>query len=265
MEIIRDVLLSGRTRDLEDGQRNAFAVLPGGYQVHDLEAVQRHPNRIVGSYSFRDVRSLADYLARFEAPHSIAFSDPDRFAIRVQIDHHEHGDGGEATPSHCGHTAAFIARFAPHYKLWRDIHGKPMSQVKAGEFLEERAVDLIEPQAADIMDMVMTFEALKKVEFSQSTRLHDGRRQFSYKEENEARGNVTLPERIRLRLPIFEGMEPDVVLVRVRYRIEDARLVFAFEIHDRDDVEMTAFERCEDALSAARPSLLLLRSAPRQP
>ena len=71
---------------------------------------------------------------------------------------------------------------------------------------------------------------------------------------------MTLPERIEILVPIFEGQEPDVISVRVKYRIEDGSLRFSFEIHDKDLVEQTAFERCEDALSSEVADLLILQS-----
>lgn len=234
----------------------AFMALAGGYQVHSLEEFQPAPSRIVAARKFRDVASLADYLGRFEVAESVALSRPTAGEIHVIIDHH----AGPGRPAWCSHSATFAACFTPEYAAWQAIDRKPMAQVQALEFLEERAVDVIEPTPADIMDIIMNFDALKRVSFKQSTRLHDGQRQFVYHEENEARGQVILPEMIRLRLPIYEGMEPDTVCVRVRYRIEDGRLSFAFLIDQRPAIELTAFERCEDALKVARGGLMILRS-----
>lgn len=241
-----------------DYDRAKFAFVPDDMSVVSLEEYQARPNQTRADIYFSDVASLAAYLARFEVPQSIALAKQSSNTIRVAIDYHDHM---AHTPSHCTHHATFVATYSDAYEAWRRAYGKTMSQVAAGQFLEERAVDVIEPDSADIMDMVMTFEALKKVDFRQSMRLHDGRRQFQYTEENEARGQMTLPERIKIRVPVFDGMEPDVIPVRVRYRIEDTSLKFAFEIHDHAQVERTAFERCEHALKVARPNLLILRSA----
>lgn len=233
-----------------------FMALPEGYVVHPLEDLQDAPNRIVAAPKFRDVGSLAAYLARFEREESVALSRPAESEIRVVVDHHVDSD----TPAWAKHTATFKAIFTPEYQAWRDIDRKHMGQVTALEFLEERSVDVIEPGPADIMDIIMNFDALKRVTFKQSTRLHDGQRQFVYAEENEVRGQINLPEMISLRLPVYEGMEPDIIKVRIRYRIDEGKLTFAFLISERPKLEMTAFERCEDALKVARPDLLILRS-----
>lgn len=238
----------------------AFISLPEGYDVHDLEEFQAEPNRIKTDYKFRDTKSLAAYLERFQKPETVAFSNSDTREIYVVIDHHD-TNGDEQVASHGDHRATFCAQFSAQYEAWRKIDGNMMSQSSAGMFLEERATDVIEPDAASIMDMVMTFDALKKVTFRQSTRLHDGQRQFTYNEENEVRGNVTLPERIIMLVPIFQGQEPEHIEIRILYRIEDGSLRFKFNIHDLQMVEDTAFVRCEDALAAeVKDELLILRT-----
>lgn len=233
-----------------------FLPLPEGFSAHSLEDLQATPNRMRGDVTFRDTQSLAAYLARFEKPHSVAFSNPASAQIEVEIDHHDHaGD----TPGFSEHRAHFHAQYGTRYKAWRDISGRAMSQLEAGVFLEDHALSVKEPDAATVMDMVMQFDALKKVTFKQSTRLHDGQREFQYTEENEARGNVRLPEEIILLVAVYEGQEPDRIRVKVRYRITDGKLRFQFDIHDREDLERKAFERCENALAVARPDLLVTR------
>jgi len=204
---------------------------------------------------FDNIGSLAAYLDRFETPHSCGFSDPDAEEIKVVLDYHNSG----VEPSHCDHVASFRAKRTQQYDTWRNISGRKLTQVEAGMFLEERAADVADPDPATIMDMVMQFDVLKRVTFRQSTRLHDGQRQLSYTEENEARGAVTLPETFTLLVSVYEGQEPERIKVHVRYRIEDGRLLFIFKIHDRQSVETAAFLRCEDALATHAKNLLLLR------
>lgn len=222
-----------------------FAALPDNWHAESLERFQDTPNRVDARPTFRDTASLVGYVNRFADPTiAVLTSSATARTITATLDHHK----TDGTPGWAAWTPSFAAQFDARFDAWRQINGRPLSQIKAGQFLEERAVDVIEPDAATIMDMVMQFDALKKVTFKQSTRLHDGQRQFQYIEENEARGAVTLPEKIKLRLPIFDGMEPDVFMVRLRFRIDDGSLNFSFEIHDQAEVEDVAFQRCEDAV-----------------
>lgn len=219
--------------------------LPDGYTAHDLEATLPHPVRRRGALKFETPYCLAAYVNRFWQPEALALSSPEARAITVILNHH--GD----RPGWSDHRAMFRARFSADYEAWRSLTGRPLKQKQAGEFLEEWAFTITTPPAADVMEMVMQFEALKRVTFRQSTRLHNGQRQFTYSEENEARGGITLPETIAISVPVFDGMDPQRVIVRVRYRIDDGALVFGFEIAERERIERAAFEQCEDALTTA--------------
>lgn len=226
----------------ETGQ---FAVVPEGYSVEGLEQFQNRPDRHRADHRFVDVASLAEYLNRFASPDTMICADYGAATISAVID----GDTPD-DPSHKEHKAAFGAMTSDQVKAWLGICGKGMTQVAFGLFLEDRAVDVVEPDAASIMDMVMTFDATKKVAFKSSQRLHDGQRQFQYVEENETRGAVTLPDHFIVMAPIYRGMEPQRIKFMVRYRIEDGALRFQVDMHDQDAVMREAFDRCVDALKA---------------
>lgn len=222
-----------------------FAVIPDGYRVEALEQFQAEPDRIVANHLFVDVASLAAYLARFSTDATMICADYHVATISANLD----GDQPDA-PSHKTHGARFQAQQSDILKAWLKVSGKSVSQVDFGLFLEERAVDVVQPEAADVMDMVMTFDATKKVSFKSSQRLHDGQRQFQYVEENEARGAVTLPDHFIILAPVYTGMEPQRIKFMIRFRIDDGKLRFQIDMHDRDRVLREAFDRCVDALRA---------------
>lgn len=228
--------------------RGQFAVVPEGYRLEALEQFQNAPDRIEANHRFVDVASLAAYLSRFQTSATMICADYEAAEVSAKID----GDEPDA-PSHKTHDARFEALQSDVLKAWLKVSSKAMSQVEFGLFLEERAVDVIQPDAADVMDMVMTFDATKKVSFKSSQRLHDGQRQFQYVEENETRGAVTLPDHFIILAPVFHGMEPQRIKFMVRFRIEDGKLRFQIDMHDRDRVLREAFDRCVDALRADLP------------
>lgn len=215
-----------------------FAVVPSGYHVESLEQFQAQPNRIRARRRFVEVDSLIRYAIDFDKTNARAEANYKEGTIKVTFDA-SHAD----QPSFEEHTATFHAEIHPKLEAWLTASGRPMGQVMFGEFLEGRAVDVVQPDAATIMEMVMTFDAIKKVTFKQSTRLSDGQRQFQYIEENETRGAVTLPDRIMIRTPIYRGQEAQDVVFLLRYRIEDGSLRFTILMHDKDEVMRAAFEQ----------------------
>ena len=225
--------------------KGQFAVVPDGFKVECLQDWQDKPNRHKADHRFVDVASLAGYLNKFATDDTLLTADFAAGKVCAVID----GDSKDV-PSHRDHKARFEAQQSDQIKAWLSISGKGMSQVAFGLFLEDRAIDVIEPDAASVMDMVMTFDATKKVSFKSSQRLHDGQRQFQYVEENETRGAVTLPDHFMVLAPIYRGMEPQRIKFMVRYRIEDGALRFQVDMHDKDRVMREAFERCVDALQS---------------
>lgn len=229
--------------DFDPAGKGQFAVIPDDYQVATLEAFQERPNRHFADERFVDVASLVTYLNRFADDDTMISADYDSAQVVAVIDGHAPDD-----PSHRTHHARFTAAVSDQTKAWLGICGRQMSQIDFGLFLEDRAVDVVEPDAADVMDMVMTFDATKKVSFQSSQRLHDGQRQFRYVEENQATGAVTLPDHFVILAPVFRGMEPQRIKFMVRYRIVEGALRFQVDMHDRDRVMREAFDRCVDAL-----------------
>lgn len=240
-------------------ERGAAVALPDGFSLRSVEAYQDRPNRITAAPVFAEPAALALYLNLYSAGFCPAiFSYPDGRRIVAVIDHHDvetgesaaEGGGAVVRPRWGGHAPSFAAEFDPQYAVWRALDGRTMSQREAGEVLEARALDIVRPDAASIMDLLMTFEVTRKVAFKQATRLRSGERQFMYVEEDESRGSITLPETMTILVPVFTGLPAQEVEVRLRYRLIDGKLSFTFIIADREALEREAFAACESALYA---------------
>lgn len=246
---VNNALSAAAVANFDPTKVNQFAVVPDGFAPLSLEKFQRDPNRIKAIQRFEDIASLAQYLATWGEPETMISVSSSNACISAVIDHHD--TMSEHKPRACEHRASFEAQLHPVIKLWLGMQGKTLSQLQFGRFLEDRAQDVISPDAASVMEMVMTFDAIKKVTFRSSQRLHDGRRQFNYSEENEARGATTLPEYFLVRAPIYSGMEPQDVKFMIRYDINDGALLFRIEMHNQELVMLEAFEKCVLALREA--------------
>ena len=63
-----------------------------------------------------------------------------------------------------------------------------MTQVDFARFLEENMPDVVEPDSAELLEVALTFEAKKSVEFSSGVRLANGQIQFQYDEVSPGHG-----------------------------------------------------------------------------
>lgn len=227
--------------------RGGFALVPGGYDVKSLESFQATPNRIVERRQFSEVPSLSAYVSRFATEDTVTFADWRKRSILSMIDYHTPPSiVGSAEPSHNTHQAEFVARLSPEYAAWSDLSRRGLINQKAfGEFLEDRAVDVINPDPADIMDIVLKFEVTRTAKIASRQKLANGTVQFTYIEEDgHAKGAVAFPEAFILSIPLYEGAEAQKFLVRIRYDIKDGALGFAVKIAGQDKLEREAFEVC---------------------
>lgn len=238
-----------------------FAVLPEGYRLESLERFQRTPDRKRGSRVVAEVDSLVAYVNEHATETSLYEVQYDDLWIRATLDWHKPGTAEEGSAGWGEHIATYKGRTGEKLAAWLAIADKSLSQIVLGEFLEERVSDIHAPEGADVMDMVLKFEATKKVSFKSSQRLHDGLRQLQYVEENEARGALTIPESFVLFVPVLRGMEPEPVKFWLRYRLDDGALRFTLKMHDKAEVFRRAFDRSVDAfrvgLKAERPILVV--------
>lgn len=232
------------------GGSNVYANLE-----NEVALLRSRPRRVGENIEVRTPKSLADYMNLYaDQNHLASVCAANPHSVRVVLDYHEAadsavqgaGDQGVNTARWCDHTVTMTPRFTPAYAAWRERHRKASDQRETMEFLEDRLIDVVKPDAADIMDMVMNFEGLTKVTFSSSQRLTDGRVQVVYKEEEADSGRVMFYEGLTLRLPVFEGADPEPVDVRVRHRQRDGKLHFVFVIANIEELERTAFERLCD-------------------
>ena len=256
IEAAFDLSMSGRVHGCFTS-KGTFTALPPGYQVHNLEQWQERPNRIRATIMVREVKALSDYLTRFGHEHAVAFADWRERKILAQIDYHS----PKGAPSHCSHSCTFSAERSSPWTAWAQANDKQKSQMLFGRFLEEMAMTVVEPDAASIVEVCMNLEAVKQVSFKSAVRLADGFRQLEYIETSgDARGALRVPEMITVLVPIFEGMEPQRVDVRLRYRFTDGNLVMWITIDNMEDIERLAFDRCIDALSLDQPKLPIYRA-----
>lgn len=184
------------------------------------------PRRKHGTVVVRDAASFLAYWGKHSTEASELYADRDRLSVTGVLDAH----GTDADEADWGqHRVVLQLRHSPAFKAWLQLSGNLVTQTGFAEFIEDHRGDIVEPTAADVLELAQTFQATTKVSFRSSNRLKSGARQLSYVEDVEAsagqRGELTIPDELRLGLLVFEGGSvADAVTARLRYRIEDGRL-----------------------------------------
>ncbi|MEU8760692.1 DUF2303 family protein [Streptomyces sp. NPDC048659] len=199
------------------------------------------PARKSGTTTVRDAVSFAAYFTKHADPDTEVYADADRLTVTAVLDAHT-----ADTARWSGHRLTLGLRKTESWAQWLELDGRLMQQEQFAEFLEDHLPELLEPSAAEMLEIAQSIQGATKVEWQNSTRLASGQRQFQYVETTQAkagqRGQLTVPETFVIGLVPFEGSAGYQLTARFRYRIgKDGGLALGYKLERPGDVIRKAF------------------------
>ena len=256
--IIDAAIASADPKPLGDSGRFFTVAVPGGREeggdvkVIDLAAeadrfeFANRPRRKSGVYKVHDADSFVAYLAKHADPDTEVWADAVAAKITGVLDAHlALVSGGDVGPRHEAHRVEYSVLLTDAWKAWREHDGKLLDQSAFAEHIENRLVDIVEPLAADMLELAQSFHATSDVTFKSSKRLNSGERQLQYREQIDATagrdGQLAIPETFRIGLQPFEGADKFGITARFRYRIDNGHLRIGYKLERPEDVLRAAF------------------------
>lgn len=211
-----------------------FIITAEGQDVHDLESTLAAPLRKRGRVEVDDLSSFIDVTKRHRDERTVVYfrAQPSAVFEAVLNDHAPSREGEAGWGDHVVHYACPLST---EWKTWLSADKKFVSQESFALFVENNLPDFVEPPAADMLELSRTFSAKKKANFSSGIRLDNGQQQLTYVEEIQGaaggKGQIRIPEFVKLGLTVFENGDRYEVLARFRYRIADGgALMMAFDL-----------------------------------
>jgi len=208
----------------------SYTVVPKGYELKSLEEFLPRPLRIRQEVALQDTDSFIAYVNEFKLVGATQiFFNSEAEEFTAALDYHDNSD--EA--SWCGHKADFKPRRSVEFTTWMGSNRKGMAQVDFARFLEENMPDIVEPSSADLLQVALTFEAKKSVEFSSGVRLANGQIQLQYDETirgTAQKGTIEVPETFVLGVSIHVNGPAYRIPVRLRWRLQEGKVTFWYEI-----------------------------------
>ena len=216
-----------------DGPHGARHILvPEGFRLETAHDPHALPPHIVKTAVVVDQRaSLSAYVNRFSDARSILIADYDAGSIKAVLDWHFDNavvDGGSLDPQPREHTCTLKLRPSEEFKRWAEMENSFHGQAEFAAFLEENAVDVIDPEPAVLIEISRDLEGTQGVTFKSSTRLENGDRSFVYETETRAKGDIKVPREFVLSIPLYEGEEPVPLRCAFRWRINGGQLQMGF-------------------------------------
>jgi hypothetical protein len=228
-------------------------LVPPGYSFEipcPPDPTKRLPTRNQQEHTFDDADSLIAYVNRYSvARRGLLVADIDHGIAKVTLDYidpdsdnaavDDRGDCFEVAA--CDHTAKIQLRASDEFLEWNKWEGSLHEQEDFILFLEENAADVIHPDAASLLEMARDFSAVTSQSFKSSRRLESGDRAFQFVSDTNVTSSVKVPQRIKIRIPIYLGEEPIDLELKFRYRAGEGGLKFGYEFHRIQSVKRAAF------------------------
>lgn len=219
----------------------------GGSRVVDIDAYAETPRHIAANRRVTDATSFVAYVNRHWTLGTEVYAHTSSSSVVAVLDSHE-GSGREA-----GWQKHKLTLALEHTKAWlawtaRDLGADPrawLDQQAFAEFIEDRALDVVDPDHARLIELATKFEATTKVEFGSAVRRDNGEVKFEYVEtvgpKKGGKGDIQLPKELKLGLRPYIGGPIYYVTASLRYRIRAEGLVLGFALLRPENILEAAF------------------------
>jgi len=218
--------------------------------IKDEERKETDPGRIRprGTVEVHDLQSFIRLLCEEQVGNETAvFCSAAKQRIVAVINH------GSTLGERTGHgwgwgdrRIVFPVKKSAQLVAWESMTGLK-SQVEFAEFLEDHAMDVATPAAADIREIVLELEATKEGVCKAKTNLQNGSIALEY--ADEVRTSVELPRQITLAIPLFEGAGVTALPANFRFRIQDQKPKFCLTFPGLADRLRRGFQAMVDELA----------------
>lgn len=248
-------------KKLDPNTAYAFLQADGslGLVVTDPRKPEPIADHVKASRTFADEASFVEYVKRHYDAGTEVYADLTTSTIIALIDGPT-ASGGESDRDRAGreaHTATLTLTKTPSWNAWAAQDGKLQAQVAFAEHIEDNLQDIVEPAAADMLELAQTFQATSGVEFKSSQRLSTGETNLKYAEKTEATagrsGDIAIPERFKIAVVPFVGGDTAYgVSARFRYRLRSGELLLSYRLDRPEKVLEDAFQ---DVLAGVKSGL----------
>lgn len=213
-------------------------------RVLDLEPFTDAPRRRKGHVKIDEAASFVAYVNEQKDSGSRIYASRAHGQI-VAVLNDDFGGGREEVAGWRDHRATLALERTPEWKRWLALDGKLDSQVIFAEHLEVCLADIVEPLAADLVEIARSFTASTSIQFRSARNLSSGETQIAYDEEITAaagsKKNITIPSEFKLRIAPYHGIERLDITARLRYRLSNGTLAIGYVLDKPTDVELQAF------------------------
>jgi len=229
-------------KQVEAGSIYLVATANGDVKEFDFTSPQYTGSlpRKTGRTVVRDAASFLTYWAKHHDDATEVYSDVEQLSVTAVLDAHSADE-----PGFGDHRLHLALRKTKAWEEWLALDGKLVDQDRFANFLEDHLPNLVEPDAATMLEIAQSIKATTKADFQSSSRLQSGERKFAYVEDTKAsagaKGDLAIPEVFRIAVPPFEGADAYSMTARFKYRLDHGHLTLGFKLEQPEERAKAAF------------------------
>lgn len=263
---------------------DAFVLVPEGYNLEYVKHPAIPPRR-AGTVKLADAASFLEYWKRQSDTGSYIYGSmsPAQFIAVLN----EHSRPGAPMPSASvrqgpfpesakqsidgpnwrDHRALYTLAHSDEWMAWKARSGQPFEgNEQFAYWLEENVLDIVKPEPAKFMDIILNFKVRQGQAFGNKVNLHDGNMVVEYTNQVEGgagqSGKVAIPQEFTIKIPVFKGLiEPKYeVGARFRYRLQNGGLTLRYDLIRPAKVMEQAFKDMLAEIQKASKTTVLFGS-----
>lgn len=201
-----------------------YTIVPDGMTVVDLSHLLPAPRAVLHRVTVGTVPAFVAAVTRFPTRHPVLFGCEASGTIVAVMDF-----STDSQPLWGRHLVTLRLDPSPEWLTWTKASGQQKTQIDFARFLEDNLPDIAEPPGADVLQMAQSLEVKKAVQFASSVRLDNGQHQLTYTEDisgSSTKGTLQIVDRFTLGLSPWRATPLYKVEARLRYRMQDGKVVF---------------------------------------
>lgn len=205
-----------------------FVILDG--KIVYVDAVFDKPARKAGIVLMNDAQSLiALWNIHGVKGFSAMYGSLDPIKFTSVFNDHATGEAG-----YRDHKAEYVLKHSKEWDLWMKHNGAAAAfggNEEFGYFVENHASDFLDPLGARMLEIALNFRASNNVAFKNVVRLSDGNVDLAYSEivtgesavtTGGATQKVSIPEKFKIAIPVFAGIDQPHYELEARFRFRVA-------------------------------------------
>lgn len=232
---------------------------------------RQRPARRTGTATVMSLPAFYELVNRHKDEDSAIFADTDwrKPSLTAVVDYHRRADADTAhEPRHLGHRIHYAFPLSDPWQAWVEKNGELMEQEDFARFMEDHIGELAAPKPdeaerfealfqakiADPHEVMVLSRGLAVTVEAKSVRavsLSSGEGQLVFEEvhQDQAGQKLTVPGLFMLALPVFFRGEAQRVPVRLRYRVRQGTIRWAYEVWRPDEFVTAAIDKALNAVA----------------